>query len=308
MNKIKDNITVIIPAYGNEPNLEKVVNGVLSQTIMPEKIIISHSGDHEPRKEGALSDEHVTILHQNERLFAGAARNKAAQFVETERIAFLDADVLPEPNWLQNLVKAADDQGEQTILVGSIGYASRGGYWGMVLWWIEFSSAHRYMPERKVFAGASANMLVSRKLFTELGGFPENFQFSGDVNFQGKQLVNGGQVRFVPDACVKHFNKKGIRNCYTHLYNVGFGSARVRKSFPLPGQLAVKHPFLSLPLTALRFLQICYRAIRFGSSMRLNFLFHTPGIMLALPSWGLGFYRAAKMRTSNIQVTSERQA
>ena len=294
IGKMKKNITVIIPAYGNEPNLEKVVNGVLSQTVLPEKIIISHSGDHEPRKKGALSNDRVTIIHHDERLFAGAARNKAAKLVVTESIAFLDADVLPEPNWLQNLVKAASNHGEQTILVGSIGYASRGGYWGMVLWWIEFSSAHRYMPERKVFAGATANMMISTELFKTLGGFPEDFQPGEDTALQAKHLEDEGCIQFVPDACVHHFNKQGIKHCFVHLFNLGFFSARVRKKHSLPGQLAVRYPLLSFPLTIVRFIQIFYRAIRFGKGMRLNFLLHMPGITIALPSWGLGFYRESR--------------
>ena len=293
MNKMKDNITVIIPAYGNEPNLEKVVNAVLAQTVLPKKIIISHSGEHEPRKQGALSGERVTIIHQDERLFAGAARNKAAKLVETESIAFLDADVLPEPNWLQNLVKAASNHGEQTILVGSIGYASRGGYWGMVLWWIEFSSMHRYMPERKIFAGASANMMITKELFENLGQFPEEFQFGEDATLQGKHFKDGGYIQFVPDACVKHFNKHGLRHCLKHLFNLGSGSALVRKSYSLPGQLAVEYPLLSLPLTIVRFMQIFYRVIRFGKGMRLDFLLHMPGITIALLFWGLGFYHQA---------------
>jgi len=124
-----ENISIVIPAYGACAELPEVLAALLNQTRMAGEIIVAHSGEHDPTDELQKLDVRVRVVHSDESLLAGAARNLGVEHCLGEWIAFVDADTVPGRDWLEELVACAQDA-RTDFVVGAIGCANPGGYWG----------------------------------------------------------------------------------------------------------------------------------------------------------------------------------
>jgi GT2 family glycosyltransferase len=295
-------ITVIIPAYGPGPHLEEVVDSLDGQLDDDSRIIISHSGGGDPTKRFA-SNSRVTVLHSRDRLFAGAARNKGLIIADTEWVAFVDEDVVPAPDWYAAVSRSIEAQSADCI-VGSIGYKTSGGYWGISLWFLEFGPCHPYLGRREIKGGGSCNMIVRREFFTRMGGFPEQWRFAQDTVAHARMNASGHTLVFEPSIVVLHHNPHHMSHMFRHMYGHGRYSALVRRQYgDLPGASAVRWPILSLGMWPARTVQITRRVMTARKSPKIQFLLHLPGILGGLAAWSLGFANEAlrpKLKPSDV--------
>lgn len=290
-------VDVVIPVYGPGPHLRAVVGALERQSVPVARIIVSHSGAGDPAS--LLEDKpDLVILHSDERLFAGAARNRGLRLATTEWVAFVDEDIIVDSNW-HGAVQTCIARGDADCVVGAIGYASSGGYWGMSRWFFEFSSVHPYLPTRVVAGGGSANMAVHRERFLSVGAFPEDWRMSEDTISQALMRARGYRIRFNRDVIGGHINVKGMRNNIRHLYHAGFASAKARRTYPqLIGSAAVKWPISSLGLWMVRLGLIYSRVLKSRHAPIASLLVHTPGILVSIIAWNIGFSREAfRMRS-----------
>lgn len=241
-------VTVIIPAYGLSPHLRTVVEGLLRQTRRPDRIIVSHSASDDPSEWLRRDFPEVEVLHSPDRLFAGAARNRGAALADTQLLAFCDCDVLPEDDWLERLVEAIT-QDDGRFVVGSVGTAISGGYWGMANWHCEFSEQAPWRPARQQTGGASCNMIVRKTHFDAAGGFLDGQRIGEDTLLLRKLRESGLRQYLAPRAMVGHFNIAGFKAFADHQFKHGLYFSRVRKSVEMPGSSIIRIP----PLAALLF-------------------------------------------------------
>ncbi|MGD2118856.1 MAG: glycosyltransferase [Chromatiales bacterium] len=297
-------LSVVIPAYNNRGHLQDIVSAIISQNPAVKEIIVSHSGEYLPALTERSEQPLVTMLHSDFMLHSGAARNRGAQLASGKWLAFIDDDVIPATDWTANIRSLLNKTEEKECFVGSIDYDTSGGYWGMCLWFIEFGSVHKYMPSRIIEGGASANMLVSRKLFDATAGFPEKVNRSVDVEFMAKCRTHGGITKFHSDIVVAHRNIGGFRHCLTHAASLGGGSARIRCKTALKADITIKYP-LTIPfLFPARLSLLTYRVLRRGKGYRACFTLLLPGIALALLAWTIGFARFVLKPETTQQIVS----
>lgn len=285
-------VTVIVPVYGSGPNLDRVVGALQQQEPAVAGIVLSHSGAGDPSKRFGDKDG-ITVLHSRKRLFAGAARNRGLEFAKTDWVAFIDEDVIVDRDWHKALLNAIAKNDADCIL-GSIGYADKGGYWGMSLWFTEFSSVHPYRAPGPIPSGASANLSTKRRLIASIGGFPEMLETGEDSALQARLEIAGYRIWLEPKVVGRHVNLPGFRRVLRHSSRLGRSSARHRSIYRhLRGAAAVRWPLLSLGMWVARFIQICYRVQTRSHSPKLSLIWHTPGILICLLAWNVGFTRSS---------------
>lgn len=280
-------IQVIVPVYGPGPHISRVLSALLKQEPSIDRIIISHSGS-EPLRFSS-GDSRIAVLHSEQRLFAGAARNRGLASATSDWVAFVDEDVIVDARW-HAAVRSAIASGTSDCIVGPLGYAESGGYWGMCVWFIEFSFIHPYVAHPPA-NGASANMVVHRATFQSAGAFPEDWRMGQDTIAQLNLRKRGGRVRFERNAAASHINVPGFHRMLRHLYNQGRHTAKIRRLHP-EGTLAgfvVQWPPLSLGLWLVRLGQIYARALSAKKGPLLSLAFQTPGILVGLLAWNCGF-------------------
>jgi len=297
--KARSTISVIIPDYGESPYLADNIAALLSGTRRPDQVIVSHSGSHDPTEHLKDRFPEVCVLHSEERLLGGAARNRGALAANGHWIAFMDSDVRPTECWLEKLSEAAN-RGLGKLIVGSVGYQVTGGYWGLCLWACEFSGQFRHLPSGPRTGGASCNMLVEKELFIGAGGFASEFQPGEDTSLFARLRQQGETQWYAAEAEVKHFNTPGFGRFLYHQAKLGKWSAVCRRLFQLDGSLATKFWPLAPILWIVRFSLISWRMIRGGPRFAGLYLWLFPGVCLGTILWNFGFFKGLVAPLPNV--------
>ncbi|MDN3645901.1 glycosyltransferase family A protein [Pontixanthobacter aestiaquae] len=283
-------ISIVIPAYGPTPFLRAVLDGLRAGTQQPEAIYVSHSGSEDPTDWLKEEFPEVTALHSEERLFAGAARNRAAKLVRTDAIAFCDCDTVPATDWVEQAAISLSAN-DNAFIVGSIGIAQPGGYWGMSVWHCEFSEQAPWRPFGEQRGGASCNLAVRTRDLETVGYFPENFRAGQDTMLFHLLRGSGKRQIFQPKMQVGHFNLDGFPHFSKHLLNQGRHFAKVRMTADMPGHRAVRFWPLS-PLLGVAKCGLILKRILSGGQF-MTAIRYLPGIVAGTAIWTAGCTYAA---------------
>ena len=290
---VRPTIAVIIPAFGPTPHLRDVLNGVRAQSRAADAVYLSHSGSHDPTDWLACEYPEVTVLHSDERLFAGAARNRAARITEADILAFTDCDTRPDLRWLEHAESRLRGSTE-IFVVGSVSVARGGGYWGMTTWLCEFSEQAPWRRSGEQRGGASCNMAVRKAHLSAVDFFPEDFR-AGQDTMLFHRLRSSGRIQvFAPEMEVSHFNIPGFGHMARHLYNQGRHFAKVRTFETLPGHIAIRYWPLAPLLGVAKGGKIIGRML--GHINGLSKVIYLPGILLGVAIWNAGCTYAAVTR------------
>jgi len=166
-----------------------------------------------------------------------AARNRALLEATTRVVAFTDDDAVPEPEWLDHLVRPFEDPRV---------WCTSGLTLPLELETPAQEWFERYSPfgrgfERRVFdgtrhdplsvsrVGAGANMAVRREVLSDLGGFDEALdagtpsRSGGDHEMFGRILAAGHRIVYEPAAVSWHRHRRSWEELREALYGYGVG-------------------------------------------------------------------------------------
>lgn len=112
-------VSVVIPCYNAERYIDKTLAALGAQTLIDLEIICVDDGSTdntlEVIKRCALTDPRVKVLHQ-ENEGAGSARNAGLSMAKGVWIAFLDADDVYRPAFLEKMVSSGE-KGDSELVV-----------------------------------------------------------------------------------------------------------------------------------------------------------------------------------------------
>ena len=203
-------VTVVIPARSAPEPLRALLNRLPVDV----PVIIVDDGSPEPLMPLAQLRDGVRVLRHNRSRGPAAARNAGAAEVGTPWIAFLDADTMPDENWIAELkgrIKGLEDIESvlnPIVLAAPRIYPLPGS--GVGAWFEERVCALDLgdTPSdvgigRTVSYVPSAAMLVDTAAFRAVGGFDETMEVGEDVDLVWR-LAALGRVRYLPDVRVGH--------------------------------------------------------------------------------------------------------
>jgi GT2 family glycosyltransferase len=221
----------------------------------------------------------------SKRNFCGDARNRGISVAKAEIVAFIDADCVADPNWVEEILKAHELP--VPAIGGAIGNGNPESYVGWAGYFCEFS---RWMPGSRAGPSkdiAGANMSYKKRVFDDYGKFIEGV-YCSDTEFHWRLGDAGFFLRFVPNVVVHHRNIDGWKRLICHEFSHGRYFARMRtekKRFTASQRML--YVFLS-PLIPLKlFLEIGLMNLR-NRRFLLRFLGASPAVFLALVCWALG--------------------
>ena len=155
----------------------------------------------------------VVALPEN-RGFAGG-NNAGAREARGQFLALLNNDAVPEPEWLQALLRGVNEEAGFALVTSRIVYmhdpqridsagdsllASGGAFKRH-----HGASVDVARESSEVFGVCGAACLMPRRVFAELGGFDEDFFVSHeDVDLSYRARLLGYRCRYVADAVVRH--------------------------------------------------------------------------------------------------------
>jgi glycosyltransferase involved in cell wall biosynthesis len=94
-------ISVIIPAYNAASTIDAAIESVLAQTVAPDEILILDDGSTDETFRHLEAHQHRTTIFRQSNRGAAHARNQLVQRANSEIVAFLDADDIWHPKYLE---------------------------------------------------------------------------------------------------------------------------------------------------------------------------------------------------------------
>ncbi len=216
--------SVIVPFLNEEGWLPKCLAALRSQSIDPALVewILIDNGSTDRSAEIVRAEPRATLLAEPRR-DPYIARNRGILAARGEYLAFLDADCLADPEWLEamqrELVKS-----DAAILIGYLAYPSPRSQ-ALQLHEDYEDAKLRQVLESEPSAcwfGHAGNMVVRADVFKEIGLF-EAMPVVGDTEIihRLRQRQSDAVVRYAPAARVVHAEVDSFRMCLTKTYEIG---------------------------------------------------------------------------------------
>ena len=204
----KPQISIIIPLYNKAQYIQRTLDSVLSQTTQDFEVIVvggkSNDGGEEIVK--SYPDSRVKLI-QEEGVGVSAARNQGVNVAQSDFIAFLDADDVWLPNFLETILNLRK-QHPKAGLYGTGFYINQKG----MLTECVYNPADgeqripNYFKAKNSlgdFLIMTSFMAIPKDVYISLGGFPEDSTQHEDRCLRGKIALDY-DVIYSPKLCGKY--------------------------------------------------------------------------------------------------------
>ncbi len=212
-------ISVIIVCWNSATHLPRCLESLQNQRQADFEVVIIDNGSSDRATEN-LHEKWTSLDFQIKRLdknkgFA-KANNVGARLARGKWLVLLNADAFPEPDWLENLLKAAEQnpgysffssrqmQANAPELLDGAGdaYHVSGLAWRIGL---GYPSRQYGLDATELFSPCAAAAMYLREAFLEVGGFDEDFfSYFEDVDLGFRLQLRGYRCLYVPGAVVHH--------------------------------------------------------------------------------------------------------
>ena len=173
-----EKISVIVPVRNEEGSIRQLLNGLRTQTRQPDEIVITDGGSTDRTREMIHAYRPQSpvpvILVEADHALPGRGRNLAIERASHEWIASIDAGIVPDPHWLEELARTAREEPEAGVVYGR--------YEPVVDSYFTECAAMAYVPrsDRPRFVASS---LFRRAAWEAAGRFPEDLRSGEDLLF-----------------------------------------------------------------------------------------------------------------------------
>ncbi|HSD47947.1 MAG TPA: glycosyltransferase [Pyrinomonadaceae bacterium] len=199
-------MSVVVPVRDEEHSIRELLDSLLHQTRPPDQIVITDGGSVDATPQ--IIDEYIQKGAPVRLLRAGPAlpgrgRNLGAAAADFEWLAFTDAGIRLNNDWLETLVARAAQDESIDIVYGS---------WEPVTdTFFKECAAIAYVPPPSLRDGLLArprfiaSTLLKREAWAKVNGFPEDLRSAEDLVFMDRLEEAGYRAVFEPRAQV-HWN------------------------------------------------------------------------------------------------------
>ena len=246
--------TVVIPNLNGAGWLKDSIESIWAQTCRDFELIVVDNGSTDESLAIARSyvgRERYTLIENRENTGFSHAVNQGIRLADSEYVALFNNDAFAEPDWLENLIAAADKdkrifavssrmirQFERTLAddagdyVTLLGFACKRG---------DGMRAERYQRPCRVFSACGGAALYRKSILDEIGLFDENFfAYYEDVDLSWRGNNHGYKNVFCPAA-----------KCY-HICGATTGAVRYNPFKSIQsGRNSILLPYKNMPLLML---------------------------------------------------------
>ena len=209
--------TIVLVTWNSAAHLPRCLSSLEEQSLQDFEIVVIDNGSTDGGMDG-IKENYPELAIRTKKLGTNTgfavANNIGARMAHGEWLALLNADAFPEPDWLEKLVKAADQypnaffasrqiqanapdllDGEGDVLHIS-GLAWRKNY-GLPF--------QKKDETEEIFSPCAAAALYPRQAFLDVGGFDEDFfSYYEDVVLGFRLRLHGLKAYYLPSAVVHH--------------------------------------------------------------------------------------------------------
>ncbi|MCA9954345.1 MAG: glycosyltransferase [Anaerolineales bacterium] len=226
------NISIIIPAFNAHYTLAACLQACQSQHLpagITTEIIVVDDGSTDGTQAIAQAAGVKLIQHATRR-GAGAARNSGLAIATGEIILFTDADCIPEPNWVAEMLRPFQDptvQGAKGI------YATRQTELVARFVQIEYEDKYDLLHRQPVIDFIDTYSAGYRTtVLRDTGGFDEAIHYVEDQELSFRLAAAGHKMVFQETAVVWHQHANNLRRYFRKKVMIGYWKAQIMRRYP----------------------------------------------------------------------------
>lgn len=220
-------VSVVVTTRNEERNIADLLDSLVTQEAPLEVLVVDAASEDRTQ---AIVEEYASrypfVKLYREGGTRGRSRNEGIRKAEGEGVAFIDADCIANPFWLQAVRKRLE---EAEVVAGrtiQIGYRP-------------FEELERV---ELIYRGhdityPSANLVYRREILEEIGGFDEWFITAEDIDLNLRAVRAGHAVAYEPTAIVYHRTRPTVYDFFRQAFWNGAG----RKQLTLKHHLLWRH-------------------------------------------------------------------
>jgi len=262
------------------------------QSRQPDEIAIvdaeSTDGTTEALREWAAGDGRVKL--RIEKCNAATGRNLAIGMAAHDRVVSTDMGVRLDPRWFEEIVRPFETDPTVEIVAGSYAIdmdsvkspAARAEYY------VEGNGVPQLGPG---FVPGNRSIAYTKKVWSELGGLPEDLTLYADDSVFGMQMIQAGyKMAYASYALVYWSRPARLREFWREMYNYGKGNGEAGIRTPAAfrfHKMGFIPAWLVAPLTAVRTLQKMIGQTRIREALSRGDLVGLAYVPLLL--WGNGW-------------------
>jgi glycosyltransferase involved in cell wall biosynthesis len=216
-------ISMVIPVFNESVTIGWLLNSLDRQTLQPGKVIFVDAGSTDNTadliRDHKATDPRYVVIEAG-RAMPGKARNIGAELVKTNWIAFTDAGIRLEPDWLAQLVLKANELPAVGVVYGN--------YNPVVSRTFEKAATIAYVAPKypgKIRGKFIASCLMKKEAWEAAGGFPdlraaedlilmESIEKKGVLAAETDNAVVHWQLRQTLAATFKRFDLYSMYNVW----------------------------------------------------------------------------------------------
>jgi GT2 family glycosyltransferase len=210
-------VAVAIVNANSGPLLARALAALAAQTVLPSLTVVVDNASTDGSADGVETRFNaVKVVRLGENVGFAAANNVAAREAgDHDWLALLNPDAFPEPDWLEELLKAAAEKSDHSFFASRIvkeadpdqlDAAGDALHVSGVAWQRgrgEPAAGEEVAGE--VFSASAAAALYRRDAFEAVGGFDESFFcYYEDTDLSFRLRLAGHRCWYVPTALVHH--------------------------------------------------------------------------------------------------------
>lgn len=223
-------ISVIIPAYNEEKNIARCLDGLSRQEDVRSEyeIIVVDDGSTDATRE--IAHARAVRLLQQTNCGAAAARNLGAQNARGEFVLFVDGDCEPSPTWIAAMTAPFLDS--SVVGVGGMKQTHQSNF---IPRFIQMEFDYRYDQVRAhqyidfIDSGTAA---YRRDMFLKSKGFDTTLMDAEDVELSFRLSEQGSNMAFARDAIVYCEHPSSVAEYLRRKFTYAYWRSFVYKRFP----------------------------------------------------------------------------
>lgn len=217
-------VSVIVPTYNEKDTIETCLKNLLEQSYDNYEVIVGDNGSTDATQK-LVENFSVKLTVEGDVQSSYAARNKGVAAAEGDILAFIDADCLPDEDWIAEGVQRIQDGAD--LVGGRVQFTFSNPPTAAEI----FDSISNMQIERDVrdrSVAKTANLFVKKTVYQDVGPFPSDMISGGDVHWTEKATNSGYELVYEEKAKVRH-PARSFTELLKKQYRVGKGQMGLRQ-------------------------------------------------------------------------------
>lgn len=230
-------VSVVVPVYNDPEGIRTTLESLTTQTLSSDRyeVIVVDNGSTDGTRsvveEFTAGCSQVRLLVERETQGSYAARNRGIDAARGDVIAFVDADMSAEPDWLKRAIEAVESA-DADYLACEVELYPPTGTESLVGKYNRLTDLDVEGLLSRLHFAPTCSLIVRRNLVDDIGSFDPRFRSSGDLEFGNRVFESGRTLHYAPDLQLYHPERTSLMSVLKKSYRIGRGKVELHRYYP----------------------------------------------------------------------------